>query len=188
MKTVMTVAALSVLGLGAGCGGGKAMGSDDSGDSTAAVANEATLTFDSKKIEGAGFALSHVEAVRYTMKTAGQAYPTIIIHLANYDRGGRSYLPNAKVEGQRRVLLTFSGPAGGALAVGRYETKNTMGKGLGFSMGIEAKGANVGLWGAVTGAAELTALTETSISGRVDIADEAGTTVKASFTARIEGS
>ena len=165
------------------------MGSEENGDTkSAAVANEATLTFDSKKIDSAGFALSHVEAVRYTMKAAGQTYPTIIIHLANYDRGGRSYLPNAKVEGQRRVLLTFSGPAEGALAVGRYETKNTLGKGLGFSMGIETKGANVGLWGAVTGAAELTALTETSISGQVDIADEGGTTVKASFTAKIEGS
>lgn len=138
------------------------------------------LIFSSTDINMEGFQLTHVEAVKHTMSTAGKTYTAMVIMLANYDRGSRSYHPNPKEEGQRRVMLSFSTPSGKDLKTGSYDINGAMAKDYRLSGGIEKQGKNIGFYNA-EGTGEIIAIDSATISGKVDIRDKRGTVIKATF-------
>ena len=139
------------------------------------------LTFSSEDIDMEGFELTYVEAVKHTMSTAGKTYPSIVIQLANYDRGGRSYHPNASEEGQRRVMISFSAPSGEKLKAGSYSLDGSMAKDFRLSVGIEKKGKSIGLYNG-TGAGEILSINDKTITAKVNVQDEKGTTIEAVFS------
>ena len=141
--------------------------------------------FSSEKISSEGFTLSYVEAVKWTMSSAGKTYPAMIIQLANYDRGTRSYHPNPTEEGQRRVMINFSGPAGQALKATTYSIDGGMGKDYRLSVGIEKKGASIGLYNG-EGSGEIIHINDKTITARIDVRDSRGTTIRAFFTCPYE--
>jgi len=184
-RALAAVAALWMIAGVTGCGGAQEAKTMSGDEPSNPVRNEGTAAFVSPKVDGTGFVPTHVEAMAHTMKADGQTYPAVIVHLANYDRGGRSYLPNPKTPGHRRVLLNFSGPTGGALRVGTYGADVAPGAGHRFSLGIEGTAGSAGFEGAVTGVAELTRLTAEAVAGRVEMKDARGASINATFTARI---
>ena len=116
------------------------------------VKNE--LQFSSKDIDMERFQLTYIEAVKHTMTTAGKQYTAMVIQLANYDRGERSYHPNPKEEGQRRIILSFSAPTGKKLKAGSYSLDAGMAKDFRLSAGIEKIGKSLGLYNG-TGSGEI---------------------------------
>ena len=143
------------------------------------VENE--LEFTSEKITMEGFELTHVEAVKHMMSTAGKEYLSIVIHLANYDRGSRSYLPNPTEEGQRRVMINFSAPTREELKAGIYSLDASMAEGYRLSIGIEKMDESIGLFNG-TGSGEILAIDEETITGTIDVQDTRGTVIKATFS------
>ena len=143
------------------------------------VKNE--LRFSSKDIDMEGFQLTHIEAVKHSMSTAGKKYSAIIIQLANYDRGDRFYHPNPTEEGQRRVTINFSAPAGQKLKAGPYSLNGGMAKDFRLSVGIEKKGESLGLYNG-TGSGEILLIDEKTIIARVNVQDTRGTTIEATFS------
>lgn len=143
------------------------------------VKNE--LHFSSKDIDSEGFQLTHIEAVKHTMSTAGKKYTAIVVQLANYNRGNRSYLPNPTEEGQRRVMLNFSAPTGQSLKAGAYSLEGSMAKDFRLSVGIEKKGKSIGLYNG-TGSGEILFIDEKTIMARVNVRDNRGTTIEATFS------
>jgi len=139
------------------------------------------LHFTSKDIGMEGFTLTHIEAVKHNMTTAGKQYISIVIQLANYDSMGRSYHPNPIEEGQRRVMISFSGPAGKKLKAGFYSVDGAMAKDYRLSVGIEKKGKSIGLYNG-TGSGEILSIDDKTITGTVDVKDEKGTSIKATFS------
>jgi len=153
-----------------------------------ASATENSLSFTTNDIDGTAFNLSHVEAVIHKMQANGQQYQAVILQLANYDRGGGSYHPSPTEDGQVRLTVNFSCPAGKELAVGKYGVDGAMGVDNLLSVGIEGKvnGSvkSIGLYNA-EGGGEIVYIDDEKISGRLDLKDSKGTTIKASFTAPI---
>lgn len=143
------------------------------------VKNE--LRFSSKEIDREGFQLTHIEAVKHSMSTAGKKYSAIIIQLANYDRGNHSYHPNPKEEGQCRVTLNFSAPSGQELKAGAYSLEGRMGKDFRLSVGIEKKWGNVGLYNGA-GSGEILFIDDKTIRARVKVHDTRRTTIEAIFS------
>lgn len=143
------------------------------------VKNE--LNFSSKEIDMENFQLSHIEAVKHSMSTAGKTYTAIVIQLANYDRGDRSYHPNPNEEGQRRVMISFSAPTGQELKATAYSLDGSMGKDFRLSVGIEKVGKSIGLYNG-TGSGEILLIDDKIIRGSVDVQDTRGTTIKATFS------
>lgn len=143
------------------------------------VKNE--LCFSSKEIDSEDFQLTHVEAVKHTMSTAGKKYTAIIIQLANYDRGNRSYHPNPKEEGQRRVTVSFSAPTGQKLKAGSYSLDGSMAKDFRLSVGIEKKGKSIGLYNG-TGSGEILFIDDKTITAKVKVGDTRGTAIEAKFS------
>ena len=139
------------------------------------------LVFHSSKIDDAGFQLSHVEAVKHQMRSAGRAYSAMIVHLANYDRGGGSYHPNPKQAGQRRVTLNFSAPEGQALKAGPYQVGGRMAVDYALSIGIEDQANQVGLSNG-SGTAEIVHLDDGSLSAKLNLQDAQGTVVEGAFS------
>ena len=142
---------------------------------------ENTLQFASADIDMEGFELTHIEAVKHNMSMAGKQYMSIVVHLANYDRGERSYHPNPKEEGQRRVMVSFSAPSGEKLKPGVYSVDGAMAKDYRLSIGVEKKGKNIGLYNG-TGTGEILSIDDKTITATVDVKDEKGTSVKAMFS------
>jgi hypothetical protein len=116
------------------------------------------------------------------MSAAGNQYFAITVIMANYDRQGRSYHPNADGVDQRRVLLHFSAPAGQELAAGRYTLDAAMGKGHRLSIGIEGGEDSCGLGNGQEGFGEITHIDDSNIEGRVSVRDTEGTSVEATFS------
>jgi hypothetical protein len=137
--------------------------------------------FSSKEIDNAAFQLTYVEAVKHSMATAGKIYSSIIIQLANYDRGDRSYHPNPKEEGQRRVTISFSAPTGKKLKAGPYSLNGGMAKDFRLSVGIEKKGKSLGLYNG-TGSGEILFIDDKTIKARVKVQDIRGTIIEAAFS------
>jgi len=144
-----------------------------------------TLTFSSKDISSEGFELTYVEAVKHTMTTVGKQYDSMVIQLANYDRNGRSYHPNAKEEGQRRVTVSFSAPSGKKLKKGSYSLDGSMAKDYRLSVGIERKGKSIGLYNGA-GSGEILFLDDKTIKAKVKVQDERGTTIESTFSTKWE--
>ena len=175
----------------AGCGGddankpsGKPAGTKPSG--AAATKPGATATFSSKAISGEGFKVSHIEAVQHTMQAGDKQYTSIILQLANYDRGGGSWHPAPGQDGQCRITLNYSTPAGSEFKAGPYKVDGMMAEDYFVSIGIEGRAggatANAGLMNG-EGTAEITHYDGKTVSGKIDVKDSAGTTLKAEFTA-----
>ncbi len=143
------------------------------------VKNELEFTSDNIGMEG--FELTYIEAVKHTMSTAGKGYPSIVIQLANYDRGSRSYLPNPVEEGQRRVMINFSAPAGQELKATTYSLDAPMAEGYRLSVGIEKMGESIGLYNG-SGSGEILFIDDETIAGKVDVKDSRGALIKASFS------
>ena len=143
------------------------------------VKNE--LSFSSKEIDSMAFQLTHIEAVKHSMSTAGKKYSSIIIQLANYDRGDRSYHPNPKEEGQRRVTISFSAPTGKKIKAGSYSLDGGMAKDFRLSVGIEKKGKSLGLYNG-TGTGEILFIDDKTITARVKVQDTRGTIIEAAFS------
>lgn len=175
---VVLVIALSIAG-----GGEK--GASEGVEGKTAAGGKNSLSFSSEKISGDGFALSYVEAVKHNMQTSGKKYVAMIIQLANYDRSGKSWHPNPKEDGQRRVTVSFSAPSGEELKVGQYKIDGRMAKDFYLSIGIEGKAdgkiQSIGLYNGV-GSGEITYIDDKIISGKIDLKDSKGTQVKATFT------
>lgn len=146
---------------------------------------ENKITFSSTDISGEGFNLTYLEGVKHNMQTGEKKYIAIIIQLANYDRGGGSYHPNAKEDGQIRVTVSFSAPSEQELKVGKYTLDAKMGEGQFLSVGIEGKvnghAKTIGLYNG-EGFGEITHIDTKTISGTVDLKDSKGTIIKATFT------
>jgi hypothetical protein len=176
--TVVLVIALSIATGGENGASGGAEGKTAAG-------GENSLSFSSEKISGDGFTVSYVEAVKHNMQTSGKKYIAMIIQLANYDRGGKSWLPNPKEDGQRRVMVNFSAPSGEELKVGQYKVAGKMAKDFCLSIGIEGKSdgkvKSIGLSNGV-GSGEITFIDDKIISGNIDVKDSKGTQLKATFT------
>ena len=136
--------------------------------------------FSSKEIDSTAFQLTYIEAVKHSMSTAGKKYSSIIIQLANYDRGDRSYHPNPKEEGQRRVTINFSAPTGKKLKAGPYSLDGGMAKDFRLSVGIEKMGKSVGLYNG-TGTGEILFIDDKTITARVKVQDIRGTIIEAAF-------
>ncbi len=153
-----------------GCGGSGSSGP-----------GKADITFSSKKVSGEGFKASYIEAVKWTMNMSGTKYKSMNIQIANYDRQGGSYLRAPKKEGDRRVTLGFAAPSGQKLKVGKYSTSGKMAQGYNLSISIQGKGKTTGLYNG-TGTGEITQLDDNTISGKVDLKDSRGTTIKGSFS------
>ncbi len=160
---------------------------------------EYSISFHHSKVPGKDFKCTHVEAIKHKMKTGGKplkVYPMIMVHMADYDRGDSSYLPNPKNKGDRRVLISFSAPVGKELKAGKYEAASkfrNMGEGYAVSLGFETRtepgfsgSVNDGVYGNLTGTAELTSVSDSGISGKVDLKDSKGNWVKATFTTKVE--
>lgn len=160
--------------------GGATGATGSTGGAAGAVENR--LSFSSSQIPSDGFELTHVEATRHSMASAGKQYPAMIVQMANYDRGGGSYHPNPSEAGQRRVTLSFSGPAGGELEPGVYRLDAGMGQGQGLSVGIEGGGRQVGLYNG-EGSGEIVSIDDGRIVAQVSLRDEEGTTIEARFAA-----
>ena len=109
----------------------------------------------------------------------------MIIQLANYDRGGGSWHPAPKEDGQRRVTVNFSSPSGEKLKSGKYKIGGKMAEDFYLSIGIEGKVDgkinNVGLYNG-EGSGEITHIDDKTISGKIDLKDSKGTKIKATFT------
>ncbi len=141
---------------------------------------ENAVTFTSKQISMDGFTLTHTEATKHKMSTGAKSYVAIIVHLANYDRGGGTYLPRASKDGQRKVTLNFAAPSDPK--AGKYEVGGVLGESNKLSVGIHTRDHHVGLIQG-TGVGEITSIDESSINGKVSVKDEHGTTIEATFTA-----
>ncbi len=144
-----------------------------------------SLSFSSTEISGEGFTLSYAEAVKHTMATGDKQYTAMIIQLANYDRGGGSWHPGPKEDGQLRVTVNFSAPSGKDLQAGTYNIGGKMAEDFYLSIGIEGmvdgKTKNVGLYNG-TGSGEIIDIDDKTISGKIDLKDSKGTTITANFT------
>lgn len=146
---------------------------------------ENSLTFSSEVVSGEGFTLSYVEAVKHNMQAGDKKYVAMIIQLANYDRGGGSWHPNPKEDGQCRITINFSAPSGQELKVGTYHVTAKMAEEFYLSVGIEGKvngeTNTVGLFNG-QGSGEIISIDDKTISAKVDVKDQKGTTIKATFT------
>jgi hypothetical protein len=145
---------------------------------------DSAVTFDSKRIKMVGFTLSHVEATKHRLSTGSKEYTAMIVHLANYDRGGSDYLPRPSKDGRRRVTLNFASP--GDLEAGSYPLDGVLGEGNKLSVGIHNRDHHIGLVGGGTGTGEITAIDDGTVSGKVDVKDEHGTAIQATFTVAYE--
>jgi len=144
-----------------------------------------SISFDSKKVSGAGFEAKYAAAKLHEMQSDGKKYPSVWVLLANYEKEG-SYLQEPKTEGQRRVILSFNGVSGQSLAIGSY---NVEGKGFGADAslggGIGSKDANVSLSNG-KGMGEITYISVDKICGTYSIEDAGGTVIKGSFSVPLE--
>jgi len=147
---------------------------------------ENSMTFSSEAVPGEGFTLSYVEAVKHNMQAGDKKYTAMIIQLANYDRGGGSWHPNPKENGQCRVTINFSAPSGQELKAGTYSVTGKMAEEFYLSVGIEGKvdgeTKTVGLING-QGSGEILSIDDKTISAKIDVKDDKGTTIKATFTA-----
>ena len=187
-----------VVGVVSGCDAPpetKQPGSEPSASAATSVASVATpdpapppavsnsVTFASRRIGMDGFTLVHTEATQHKMSTGAKAYTAIIVHLANYARGGGNYLPEASKEGQRKVTLNFASP--GAPAVGTYPVDGALGESNKLSVGIHDRDYHVGLIKG-TGTGEITSIDGGKVSGKVTVKDDQGTTLEATFNVPYE--
>lgn len=142
----------------------------------AALKNE--VSFSSRRISSDGFTLSHIEAAKRAMSTGAKPYVAIIVDLANYDRQGGDYLPNASKDGQRRVTLSFA--AQGDPKAAKYPIDGKLGESNKLSVGIHARDEHIGLIQG-TGEGEITYIDDKTVRGKVSVRDEQGTRIEASF-------
>ena len=126
-----------------------------------------------------------LEAIKHNMQTGSMKYTAMIIQLANYDRGGGSWHPGPKEDGQLRVTVNFSAPSGKKLKAGTYKIDGKMAEDFYLSIGIEGKvdgkTKNVGLYNG-KGSGEIIDIDDKTISGKIDLKDSKGTTITANFT------
>ena len=170
-----------------GCGEKDAAKADVKDESKAEKAAdvENSLVFSSEEISGAEFALSYIEAKKHTMQTNDSKYSAMIIQLANYDSGGGSWHPSPAEDGHIRITVNFSAPAGKELKAGVYKIDGVMAQDFYLSIGIEGKVGgsvkSIGMYNG-TGSGEITHIDDKTISGKIDLKDDKGTTIKAAFT------
>lgn len=180
---LLSLALLAAAALSA-CGGAGSSAEENSDSSSGAKA-QSQVTFSTSDIPSADFELTHVEATLHTMRMAGKEYPAMIIQMANYDRGGGSYHPGPKEEGQRRVTINFSGTPGDELKPGVYEVGGP-GRGVAFlSIGVEGLGKQAGLYNG-EGSGEILSFDGDSIVAKVRVQDQNGTTVEATVATEYE--
>ena len=186
-KSIFFVLILVVALFTASCG--------EKSDSTADVPEKAevkkvavvenSMSFSSEAISGDGFTLSYTEAKKHTMQSGDKKYSAMIIQLANYDSGGGSWHPTPKEDGHIRVTVNFSAPAGEELKAGVYNIAGTMAESNYLSIGIEGMvdGAvkSIGLYNG-EGSGEITHIDDKTISGKIELKDSKGTTIKATFS------
>jgi Tfp pilus assembly protein PilP len=146
---------------------------------------ENSMTFSSQEVSGEGFTLSYVEAKKHNMQAGDKKYAAMIIQLANYDSGGGSWHPSPKENGQCRVTVNFSAPSGQELKAGTYNVTGKMAEESYLSVGIEGmvdgKIKSVGLYNG-QGTGEIISIDDKTITAKIDVKDEKGTTIKATFT------
>lgn len=185
--TVILVIVLSISGCGKKDGSKDDLKIDSKDDLKVetVTSGKNSMSFSSEEISGEGFILSYVEAAKHDMQTDSQKYSAMIIHLANYDRGGGSWHPSPEEDGQLRVTVNFSAPSGKELKAGMYKIDGKMAEDFYLSIGIEGKvdgiTKNIGLYNG-EGSGEITHIDDKTISGKIDLKDSKGTTITANFT------
>ncbi|MEN8155187.1 MAG: hypothetical protein ABFR75_14310 [Acidobacteriota bacterium] len=180
--TLVFIIALSLTGCGQKDDSKGDLKDESKAETVAAVEN--SMSFSSEEISGADFTLSYTEAQKHTMQTDGKKYSAMILQLANYDRGGGSWHPSPKEDGHIRVTVNFSSPSGEELKAGIYKIDGKMAEDFRLSIGIEGKvdglTKSIGLYNG-TGSGEIIHIDGKTISGKIDLKDSKGTTIKATF-------
>lgn len=131
-----------------------------------------------------GFTLTHTEAQKRKMTTGAKDYVAIIVHFANYDRGGGDYLPNPSKDEHRRITLNFASP--GEPKPGTYQVGGVLGEANKVNVGIHTRDHHIGLINVGTGSGEITSIDDKTVSGKVKVQDEHGTSLEATFSVPYE--